>query len=498
MSGDFIPSALPDLPGAYTHFEAALSTQLPPSPGGIIAVPITHDWGPIAEPVLCSSFSEFERIFGTDDSPGRLAIYESFFGEGLAGAGGANAVYALRLANEEAAAAAASVTNPTPAAAIEVTARWKGTRGNRLKVVASAIVEEKQHVSILDGTVELESFSFGIKGATALAKLVATINARSPWVEATLTKEGETGLKAGTSNLEGGLDGATLTGEDWTNGVTALSGVDFAYLAPFDLPWATGEEAKPIKETILALQAFTNEQITAGHRFTLVVGGALGEEPTDAITRALELDDPAVITVGGPGVKDETFGELSTSQLAPRIAGIRAQRGESQNMHFARLKGTLPLLKGDGTAVSLSETEQMVAAGVVVLARDRYSLAPTRVVKDVNTWTPAVGSQAEEERPRKIFGNPKMVQTMQQFSNQAEALIERDLIGRVVVTDASRQAAAGRVLTLADGRIKTGAFQPGFKVTAEPGTEDDDFIKLAITMPFGRSLTQLFLNATVS
>jgi hypothetical protein len=498
MSGIFNPSALPDLPGVYTDYEAAPNTTLPPSPGGIVSLPLTHDWGPANQAILLRSFGEWEKVFGTDESAGRRAVYMAFQGEGLEGAGGASAVYVNRMASAEAAAATIALKNPAATAAISVSARYKGTRGNRFKVTASPIVEGKQTITLLDGTAELESFPLEVAETGALKNLVALINAVSPWVEAALTTEGTTGLAAGTFALATGNDGATLVGADWLAGVQAFNDVDFAYLAPFDLPWAPGTPGKTVRETISSLQAWCDEQCNAGHRFTIVFGGALEEEPTTAVSRALELKDPVVMTVGGPGLTDEVFGKLSSSQLAPRIAGIRAQRGETQNAHFARLAGTLPLPKASGSAVTLNEYEEMVGAGVIALQRDRYAAAPTRIVKDVNTWQPADRTTQNEERPRNIYGNPKMVQSMQQFANEAEQDMAVEMIGKVVVNNTTRGIIAARVLKLAQPRIKTGAFQPGVKVTPEPGSDSDDFVILKVEIAFGRALAQLFLKATVS
>jgi hypothetical protein len=499
MSGTFNPTALPDLPGVYTRYSAAPSTALPPSPGGIVAVPIVHDWGPANTLVFVPSFGEFENIFGEDDTVGRRAIFDAFRGEGLEGLGGASGVYVVRMAASTAAAGAVILKNPAKAAAVSIKARYKGTRGNRLQILAGPVVEGKQTITILDGTAELESFTIVLAESGSLQNLVSTINAVSLWVEASLTAEGSTGLEPATSPLTGGLDGSTgLTGTDWLSNANLLNNVDFAIFAPYDLPWEPGEPGVAVRATINSLKAWRAEQAKGGHRFEIVFGGALEEDPATAILRAQELNDSPVMTVGGPGVLDELFGKRSSSQLAPRYAGIRAQRGETENADFARLSGCVPLPKSSGAGVTLTEVESMVHAGVISLQRDRYAPAPCRIVKEVTTWAPAPRTPAEAEKPRAIYGRPKNVMSMQQFANEAEELLETTMIGKTVVNDATRAAAAARVLTLGQNRIKSGAFQAGFKVTPEPGSNSDEFIKLAIEIPFGRALAQLFLDATVS
>jgi hypothetical protein len=54
----------------------------------------------------------------------------------------------------------------------------------------------------------------------------------------------------------------------------------------------------------------------------------------------------------------------STSQLAPRIAGIYAQRGEGMAAHYARLAGTTLRNKpAGGGGVTLQDAEDMTNAG---------------------------------------------------------------------------------------------------------------------------------------
>lgn len=499
MSGTFNPSSPPVLPGVYTHYSAVPGTALPSGAGGLVAIPLTHNWGPANTLTFLGSFGNWESLFGTDESQGRRAVYDAFRGEGVEGRGGASGVYVVRMASSSAAKAVVKLNNPAKANAVTIKGRYPGTRGNRLQIIASAVVAGKQTITVLDGTAELESFSVIIAEENALKLLVAAINAVSPWVEAELVAEGATGIEPGTTALASGADGATLTGEDWTNGVNRLNDVDFALVAPYDLPWTAGEPGASVRATVNLLKAWRLAQAEAGHRFTLVVGGALEEDPATAVQRALEMADPGIITVGGPGVLDETFGKLSSSQLAARIAGIRAQRGETQAAHFARLGGTLPLAKSSGAMPTLTEIVTMVEAGVMCLQRDRYAAAPTRIVKDVNTWAPKPRTPQETERPRRVYGQPKKIQSMQQFANECEQELERTMIGKSTVNNSTRQAAAAFVLKKGGEREKSGAFQSkGITVKPEAGTEADDFVKLKVEIAFGNALAQLFLNASVS
>jgi len=495
MAGTFSPTIRPVLPGVYTRYEAAKRTTLPPAPGGIVAVPFTNDWGPLDSPQLLSSFAQFEQLYGdTPNTPGRKAVYGAFQGEGLEGFGGASGVLAVRFAGTTAAKATISVNNPAAAPAIRFDALYEGSRANTLKIVTGPIVANTQEVSVLDGTVEVESFTFLTNVAPALATLAATVNASSDWVRATVLVEGVTGLIAATSALAAGNDGSALVAADWTAVLPLFDNDDFAFFAPFDVPWASGAGAPEVATRAIAasIVGWTQAQNDLGHRFTTVTGGALGEIVADCVARSQAIANENVITVGSPGVDDEQFGSMSSSQLVPRVAGIFAQRGEGRAAHFARLAGTALRLTTGGTTYSTSEHETLVAAGVVSLQRDRYQVAPVRIVKSVNTYVADAAL-----KPRAVYGNPKFMLSMQQFANDAEAEIEREMVGKTVVSNATREAAAARVLRLAQGRESNGAFQPGTIVTPRAGSDDDEFVDLDVTIAFGRALAQLFIHGKV-
>lgn len=496
MPGTFSEDQRPTLPGAYTRYIARRPVVTPPAPGVTVALPITHDWGPMDLPTLCGNLQQFEEDFGIDDTPGARAVADAFRGEGLEGLGGAGGVLVVRIGGTSADFAKAALNNPAAAKAFDVKAKYQGTRGNNLKVVVGPIVSGVQEVSVFDGsTTELESYSFTIANAGALAGLAATINASSNYVALTLAAEGTTGLAAGTFSLTGGNDGATLTASDWTDAFGLFANDDFAFFAPMDIPYASGatEPAPTNRALIASLVAWVQAECDRGHRFTAIVGGVLDEPVVDAVARAASINNPNVITVGGPGVNDDTYGPLSTSQLCPRVAGIFAQRGEGQAAHFARLAGTVPRNKAASAgAITLADAETLTNGGVIAIMRDRYTAAPTRLVKAVNTWT-----SDTPDRPNDVFSNPKFVLSMQQFANECEAEIERELIGKGIVTDSMRNAAAARVLRKARLR-EGGAFNPGTQVTPMAASSPtDDFIELDVSLVFGRALTQLFINASV-
>jgi hypothetical protein len=500
MAGEFSDAQRPTLPGVYTRFVATAPQTTPPQAAVTVGIPITSDWGPMDDPRLYGSFQAFAADFGiggvVSDTPGARAVLDAFRGEGLEGRGGAGGVLVARIGGAAAAKAQVVVNNPAPAPALTLRAKYEGARGNALSAVIGPVVSGQQEVTIFDGASELESYTFTIAGPGALAGLAATINSVSKVVEVAVpvTLEGTTGLAAGTLQLVGGNDGATLTTGDHTASWSLFANSDFGFFAPMDIPWAQGatEPAPTNRSLIQSLVAWVQSEVDRGHRFTAFVGGALDELPADGIARAQSLANENIITAAGPGVNDAVYGPRSTSQLAPRIAGIYAQRGEGMAAHYARLAGTTLRNKpAGGGGVTLQDAEDMTNAGAVAIMRDRFVDAPTRLVKSVNTYTAdTVG------KPRRIYGNPKYVLSMQQFANEAEAEVEQEVIGRVIVNQSTRDAAAARVLRLAKKR-EGAAFEPGTQVIALAGSDDDEFVEVQVTLAFGRALAQLFIRGNV-
>jgi hypothetical protein len=501
MAGEYNDAIRPTLPGAYTRYIAQRPAAAPPAPGTLVALPITTDWGPMDEATLITDYGHFQAVFGiggvASDTPGSRAVYDVFRGEGIAGIGGAGGAIVTRFGGSAAAKASVTLNNPAAAPALKIQTRYETSRTG-FKVVASPIISSVQTVDFYEGTSLLESYTYTVNVAPALATLRDLVNKTSkvfsiPTDATGVILEGTTGLLAGTFTLTGGNDGATLAAGDWTSVWDAFANDDFAYIAPFNVPWSdTVSEPHTTNRAIIAgLVQWIKDENRRGHRVTGVVGGILDESTTTALARATACASEYVITVGGPGVNDELWGALSTAQLVPRVAGILANRGETQAAHFARLQGTLPRPKPGGGAISTFDAETLTTGGVIAIMRDRYREAPTRLVKSVNTYTGDTTS-----KPRVIYGNPKFVLSMQQFANEVEADAERNLIGRVVLTDKTRDAIAARALRIARAREPL-AFSEGTQVTALPGADTDEFVVLDVRITFGRALAQLFIQANV-
>ena len=487
MPGTFSKDNRPLLPGVYFNEEAVVPTTVLPNAGSVVAIPFTHDWGPFKLATLVSSFAEFEAKFGKSDSPGRKAVMQAFVGEGVPGYGGAGYVLCYRTGATAAAKATKALQNTTPAAAATLSAKYEGTKGNNLTVTTqdTAGDSSKNDLIILLNGVEVERFTYTDNDLnTSANSLKAQIDANSDWVTITVSIDGVALGTVTNSAFTGGNDGSTLVAGDWTALMAALEIERFGILAPYDLTDSS---------ILTSLKTWATALNAAGRRFLTVVGGAAAETNAAAITRSTSLNDSDFVNLGQGSVRDVgVLGTsavpvtLSTSQLAPRVAGILAQRGEAMSSTYAQLYG----LELVGGAV---ESEKLAAlkGGVVVLERDSDPVAPVHLGKVVTTYT----TKTNAAKPYLIYRNAKFVRTIHGIETEFTEWMARNIIGKVVVDNKSRDAAKAELGSRLQRRVETRVIQP--KPTVEidqdpPPSDDDEFIALVYGVKFGRSAEQAF------
>jgi hypothetical protein len=479
LPGTFSKASRPRRPGAYVNFEAVQPTVLPPATGSVVAIPLVHDWGPFKTPTLVRSYAEFLATFGSSETAGRLAVRQAFQGEGLPGRPGAGAVLVYRFGAAAAAKATRILQNTTPATALTLTAKYEGALANDLTVTVqtnATDASQKDVILYLDG-VEVERYT---QTATDVDGLAAKITDLSRYVAAVSNISGVALNNVTAQAFTGGNDGATLIAGDWTAAMSALEFERFGILAPYDLT----------DSSILAsLKTWAQGRNSSGQRFMVVVGGAAAESVATANNRSTTLNDPVFVNIGGVQVTDETedAGALSTSQLAPRIAGILAARGENRSITFARLAGlTLTV------APTSAEVDQAFNAGTLVLSRDSNFNAPVRVEKALTTFS----TTTEVIRPYAIFRNPKFVRTMMGLETEITEFAESPgIIGELGVNDKTRAALVAEMSARLKGREDAGVLQPGWTVKIDqdpPPSDDDEFVALRYAIKFLRSVEQVY------
>jgi hypothetical protein len=492
MGGIFTKSARPLLAGSYFDFLVSQPPVVSPSVGRIVACCITHTWGPLETPTICFTLSEFLQRFGgdpNDPSPGYKAVRQCFQGEGTPDFGGAGAVIVYRMGSDDAAKAELTLSNTTPTAAITVSAKHEGTDGNFLGITTQDHAADplKAELIVLTGTTVLETYVYD---DTDLQGLVDSINAASSWITATLTIDGVKLAPVTDSALTGGDDGNTLIAQDYTDTFTALDVQRFGVLVFENLT----DQA-----IITSAKAWTQGKNEAGKRFFLVLGGELDEDIGDAIARSADLNDPDILNVGVGSVRDNLLPDangnptvLSTAELAPRIAGVMAARGERYSLTFAKLAG-LELIAGPSAA----GIRQAYDGGVIVLDRASDAQATVRIAKGLTTFI----DTADGARPRKIFSTPRFVAAMHGIQEDLVHWSDENVIGKATVDDNSRAAVIGQINTFMRQREEIGAVQPGWDVMVDPSppaADPDDFMAFVIAAKFGRSAEQVFFVAQMA
>ena len=486
MAGTFSKANRPKRPGAYFNFQAAATEPELGSSQGTVAIAFRHSWGPSEQVVELNSFGEFLAVFGRGgDTPteGYRAVHDAFRGEGFGGRSGAGKVLAFRMVGASGAKATLAISNTTPATALTLTARYDGTIGNGLK--AQVVVNAQDSVTyndlvIYDGTVEIERWRHTKADINGLRD---AINAGSNWVTAVANVNGVAlGTMGSPSSLASGNDGSTLLAADYTAWMAALEPQRFSLVAPADLTDGS---------ILTSMKTWTVGLNTSGKRFMLVVGGAAGETVATAVTRSGTLGSPFIVNLGGGTYTDSIFGDLSTAQLAPRLAGIIAASGESQSITFKRLAGL---------TIKIGATEAEVlaglAGGVVNIARDSHPEAPVRLEKGLTTYT----TTSDPDVPYAIYSNPKFVRTMMGLELELTEFAEMNVIGRLPVNDSTREYLVGQMSARMEAREAAGVIQPGWTVGIDqdpPPSDDDEFVALTYQIGFGRSLEQVFNTVVV-
>jgi hypothetical protein len=485
MPGVFSKEARPVRPGAYFDWAAEPVETILPSIGSVVLLGIVHDWGPAEQVTPTVSLGDFQSKFGSSNTPGYRAVKQAFKGEGLQGRGGAGEVLVYRITGASGAAASADVQNTTPATALTLTAKYPGSFGNNIgyKSHADVDVTKNDFLIYVNGQF-VETYTYD---KADIQGLVDQINATSVWVSATLGIDG-TALPTTASPdvitpLATGDDGSTLVQQDWQDLITACSSARFSLFAAFDLIDPT---------TLTSLQQWCQQSNLGGRRFMLVVGGGTGDTATTAIARSTTLEAMSsggggenIVNVGVGTLIDNEFGELSTSQLAPRIAGILAARGESMSLTFARLADTVA-----GVLPSDSDVTACFNGGVVVFGQDSNQASPIRVEKGLTTYT-----GGDSTKPYLIYRNPKFVRTMHGIELDITEWSTSNAIGSLQVNDATRAYVVGYAHQVIQSRADRGVIQSGFSVGIDPippPTDDDEFIALVYGIAFGRSVEQIF------
>ncbi len=469
----------PETPGTVIRFVGEAVVSPAPSFAEVVAIPLVHNWGPLGSDSgglkLVRSFQEWEAIYGSDDTAGRTAVLGAFNGIGVGDEAGAGGVLVYRMAAPAAAKATVNVPNtavgnPT---ALTLAALYTGTRGNSISYATEDDPSDlaKDQLRILFNGATVERYRYTPTDITALA---AAINTQSRYVTATSVATGVALVATAGTALTGGNSGDTLLSAQWLAALAAFEFQSFGLFAPYNLTDAA------IRASVVA---WLNVQQEEMRPVMAVFGGVAGESVSDALARSVLLaDDPDIVNLGVGTYRDDLLGkDLSTAQLAPRLAGVLAARGDEHALTYAQLGGLSPV---GSTAPATDTLKALAAGGVTALRRTSDPNAELVVSWGVTTFN----NIGQVGMPHDIFSEPRMVRIMHNFIRNMKAWADDKVIGDLTVTDDTRAAVRAEGRSMLDDLLSRGLILPGNTEngTIEPfiNVEDPNDPALADAIPF--------------
>jgi hypothetical protein len=473
----------PDLPGTSIKITGESLQSVPPSLADTLAIPFQHDSGPIGSDAVAAGggvryldeFADFDRIYGSSDTAGRRAVLQAFQGIG-SGRGGAGRVVAYRMANATGLLAASKVLqNTTPAAAITLTAKYKGVGGNLISVavIQDPRIPANNILRILYNGAEVERYSHLKTDITALA--AAITNKPSSYVIPSAVLTGTALTVVGPTVLTGGNDGGTLTSVEWLAALDSFEYERFSILAPYLLTDST------IRAAIVA---WVQAQEAASRPIMLVVGGDNSDTLSLATARSLAINDPHVVNLGVGIYHDDLLNrDLNTAELAPRIAGVIAARGLRSALTFADLIG-LHFVSG---ALATTDLKAAKDGGVTAIHRAESPESDLHIVWGVTTFT----TTTDAARPYPYFSEPRLVRLNDIFIRGMREWANQNIVGDLPVNNDTRDAVRTEGRTRIDAMLRDGLLEPGDTSRSIPAPfittpiSDDPNLKDAVLFEFG-------------
>lgn len=463
----------PDLPGTSIQFIGDPTQRVLPGAGSTVMIPVVGNWGPLGSELTdltpLTSQSEVDAIYGSKDSPLRVATVEAFLGQNTPGAYGAGGVIPYRMATGSAAKATITLNNTagTPAPAIRLDAIWTGTFGNDLKAVIDddPITTGSHRLRIQLNGATVETYSYVETDVQSLKDQITNTPSKYVTVNASPFVTG-TSLEAGTFSFAAGNDGASVTSTEW---LAALDGLEFAQagiFAPYDLTDAG------IKASILSwIRTLEEEQRPVRGVF----GGALAESLSTAITDAALMRDPHVIRFGVGSYYDAVLDKtLSTSQLAPRIAGILSARGEKSALTRALLGGLTVV----GSAGPSSDDLKLGRdAGVTMARRVSHPDSQLAISQGVTTYI----DKTQTAKPYEIWSEPRFIGIFDRLIRDLAAWGDDKIVGDVPVNDDTRREVRLQVGSKLADLERDGLATPGESYVI---CDDPNDPELADAVPF--------------
>jgi hypothetical protein len=309
----------------------------------------------------------------------------------------------------------------------------------------------------------VESYTFA---QTDIQSLADQINATSKYVRQTgpvVTGTALTASAAGGVALAGGNDGSSLDANAWQAALDALTYKDFGIFAPFNLTDTT------IKALIFQWMRTMAQNMRP---VRVVDGGASGESVAAAITDAALLRDPHRIRFGVGTYHDDLLNkDVSTAQLAPRLAGVLAARGLRSGLTRAELGG-LSIVSGVGV-------DQIATArdgGVTALRQISSDVAELAVAQGVTTFI----DRTVAAMPFELWSEPRIIGLFDYIVRRMTRYGDDAIVGDLTVSQDTRDAVSKELSKLLDELVAQQLAIAGTTSFDVLNTDDDPTLSDAI------------------
>ena len=354
------------LPGAYINFVSAARASATLSDRGVVALPIALDWG-VQDKVLTITAEEFQKdslkLLGYDYTAAELAALREVF---------LNAVkvhvYNLNTGGSKATSALA-------------TAKYAGVRGNSLKYVVSANIddESKKDVVLYMGTTKVDA-----QTVASASELVD--NDYVVW-----NKEASLEITAGTP-LADGSNGSEVTAANYQTALDKLESYNYNVLI-----------APVADSAIIALFV----------AYTKRMRDQVGVKFQTVVYRNHEADYEGIVSV-----ENSVGGDETDYSAVYWVGGALAGCAVNKSITNAKYNGEL--------AIDCPHTQSELEAGILA-GKFMFHMVEdeVRTLRDINTFVSFVPEKNED------FSNNQVIRVIDQCANDTASIFNSKYLGKV-------------------------------------------------------------------
>lgn len=325
-------------PDVYQNYTNVGGVELAGAINGIVAATIKSDWGPLGQVVTVENEREFNEIFGYGKTTD--VVREIF-------RGGAIKAFVVRLGSNGTK-GSAELMDSSGAKALELTARYEGTR--KFSYIVRPVLGEDnlQEFLLLEGLEVLERYTFTKeKAAEELAEALNKslyVRAKKTGGDGTLKDITQAEMKAGTN--------PEIDTRAYSNAFNLLEPYVFNCICV-----DTNETA-----VHLTLAAFTNRIYQNGTMNFAVIGEPSSVDFETRLKHAKAYNDYNIVFVGA-GWKDLAGTTYDGYMAAARIAGLIAAVPSNESVTRRSIQGAVEILEN----LTNDKQERAIKNGMITL-----------------------------------------------------------------------------------------------------------------------------------